>query len=1343
MLDLPPRELLHALSAAAAEVQPPAILGIVRPDGDEHLSVLYTYVHGIGVHRLDRAEAFAAFAPRGDGIEQVAEETIKANPAGALESHLLWAGVRRLVTAPIPSRCAELLWMGFDDPAVPEPSTIDHLRAVAGRAGTLLGAPLPADAKDDRLRRLETAAELIPALQDALDIRDVFTRLSSISRKAIAHDIMAVGLFSDDLSTVSVYADTGLPIEPGTVLPNHYSSALTRAWEFHLVDDVTKHPLETDNQSLSLGIHSSLRLPIRFGGRVIGGIEFMARDVGKYTTDDVVVARRITDHLALALSHHRLAEESRRSAALRERAASLAMLDNLLSTLTGVLDVREVFDRVSEIARDVLPHDMLALPLAVDGGENVLVYAITGRGAEPPRKRPMPAPHKALLAGAWDHMIYDDLCEHPDERDQPPAQMGYRSSLRLAIRLHGEIVGVLDFSSRQPAFYKPEDVLIGRRIADHIALALSHHRMAEESRRSAALQERTANLEMLDGLLQTLSGVLDVREVFDRVSEIAKKVLPHDAMLIREMTDDPMVSRNYAISGFGDLKFQPESPTSEPHLITEPWDFRIVEDLTTVERYAASPLVRVGLRSFLSLPVRLEGRLAASVTFFSKEPGRFTRDDVLVGRRITDHILMALSHQRLAAEHQRAAALRERAANLEMLDGLLQTLSGVLDIRQVFDRVSEVAQKVLPHDGVTIAELVDGDRHVRLHAATGVEVPVPRDVPVPEPRLLVEPWEFRIIDDVTMHREYADTPPARSGMHSILFVPIRVEGRLWGSLSFHARARGRFTRDDVLIVKRIADHIALAISHQRLAENARLNEELRARTSNLELLDELLAALIDSGDLRDVFTRVSGIAGKVLPHDAAVLMVALPDGLNARVFASAGFSSPLPEIAEIPEEVRDRPDWEHDILDDLTQQAHPRYARMVKEGFQSLMRVPIRRDGKFAGALVFLSRTRQGFKHDDVLIAHRTADRIAVKLARDREFEAAKRADEANARASKLESRVRALTEELDARTGYRRVVGESASWRQVLTQATQVASTETTVLLLGESGTGKEVVARFLHRASQRSTGPFIALNCAALPEQLLEAELFGYERGAYTGATQSKPGQLEQAAGGTLFLDEVAEMSPSAQAKFLRVLQEREFQRLGGTRVLRTDARIVAATNRDLPKSMALGQFREDLYYRLNVFAINLPPLRNRRDDVLPLSEAFLAEIARGLGRPPSGISKDARQQLVNYHWPGNVRELRNILERAAILCEGGLITAEHLSLAPARPAPVAQRTEPPAQVPLAAVAGPPAPTSAGDLQSLERGMIEQALQTARFNKSKAAKALGLTRQQLYVRMRRYGLE
>ncbi len=218
-------------------------------------------------------------------------------------------------------------------------------------------------------------------------------------------------------------------------------------------------------------------------------------------------------------------------------------------------------------------------------------------------------------------------------------------------------------------------------------------------------------------------------------------------------------------------------------------------------------------------------------------------------------------------------------------------------------------------------------------------------------------------------------------------------------------------------------------------------------------------------------------------------------------------------------------------------------------------------------------------------------------------------------------------------------------------------------------------------------------------------------------------------------LFLDEVAEMTLAAQAKFLRVLQEREFQRLGGTRQLRADVRVVAATNRDLQQAIERGTFREDVYYRLNVFPIRLPPLRERRDDILALSESFIKEIGRSLGRPPAGFAKDARQALLDYHLPGNVRELHNIIERAAILADGGLIIRDHLAVTSlAKPAPA-----PPSSVASSSTVA----DTAGDIASMERAMIEKALRDARFNKARAAKTLGLTRSQLYGRLKRFGLE
>jgi transcriptional regulator with PAS, ATPase and Fis domain len=334
---------------------------------------------------------------------------------------------------------------------------------------------------------------------------------------------------------------------------------------------------------------------------------------------------------------------------------------------------------------------------------------------------------------------------------------------------------------------------------------------------------------------------------------------------------------------------------------------------------------------------------------------------------------------------------------------------------------------------------------------------------------------------------------------------------------------------------------------------------------------------------------------------------------------------------------------------------------------------------------------------------------------------AERRRAEVRGRSERVDAHVRALAEKGEAVPAHGRMVGRSESWQRVLTRALRVAPTDTTVFLQGESGTGKEVVARFIHQASPRKDGPFVAINCAALPEQLLESELFGYERGAFTGANQAKAGQVEMAARGVLFLDEVSEMSPMAQAKFLRFLQEREFQRLGGTRTQKANVRVIAASNRNLREAVERGTFREDLFYRLQVFDIQLPPLRERISDVAPLAEQFLGEFAAAIGGQSTHLADDAWEALLAYDWPGNVRELRNVLERAAILSDDGVIERRHLSMH----------------------AKAAAASSPHDLGAMERQTIENVLRQTDWNKSKAARQLGLTRTQLYVRLRRYGLD
>lgn len=320
------------------------------------------------------------------------------------------------------------------------------------------------------------------------------------------------------------------------------------------------------------------------------------------------------------------------------------------------------------------------------------------------------------------------------------------------------------------------------------------------------------------------------------------------------------------------------------------------------------------------------------------------------------------------------------------------------------------------------------------------------------------------------------------------------------------------------------------------------------------------------------------------------------------------------------------------------------------------------------------------------------------------------------------------LKRELQQKYDFRNIVGTSKEMREVYEQVAQVAHSHTTVLIRGESGTGKELVAHAIHYHSPRASKPFVKVNCAALPESLIESELFGHEKGAFTGAVARKRGRFELAEGGTLFLDEIGDLSPAMQVKLLRVLQEREFERVGGTETIKVNVRLIAATNVDLEQAVQDARFRSDLYYRLNVFSIFLPPLRERKTDILLLADHFLEKYARQNGKRIKRISTPAIDMLMSYHWPGNVRELENVVERATLVSEGNVIHGYHLP-------PTLQTAEGSGTVTKVSLDQAVA--------AFEKDLIQDALKTARGNRARAARMLDTTERILGYKVSKYEID
>ncbi|ODT43617.1 MAG: Fis family transcriptional regulator [Nitrospira sp. SCN 59-13] len=677
-------------------------------------------------------------------------------------------------------------------------------------------------------------------------------------------------------------------------------------------------------------------------------------------------------------------------------------------------------------------------------------------------------------------------------------------------------------------------------------------------------------------------------------------------------------------------------------------------------------------------------------------------------------------------------------SSIERYRALLRVAEAIAshsDLSALVQDLARLLPLVVPVNFVGLS-LYDSQRRVmRLHV---LRANVPADIigghesdPEDTPAGLV--WETQqslLLNDLPTERRWPKVVGlmCEDGVQSCCLVPLTSPTQRLGSLEFSSLEQNAYSLSDMELMQQIGRQVAVAVENVLNREAAAASQrDVERQRDRFSLLLRMTNAMASTLDLRQVFQAVSLCLRELVPQEYASLI--LCDGQTQRVrlhaldfpdnegaLTEGALSDVAGSLAGLAFERR-RPAVANTLLE-LKAFSHAVPQLLVSKGFRSMCSLPLLSRDRVIGCLNLASHHEHAFGEQDVEFLSQVAGQIALAVDNAVAYQ------EIHTLKDRLTEEKLYLEEEIRVEHGFDDIIGDSRALKQILGQVEIVAPTDATVLILGETGTGKELIARAIHRLSGRHARTFVKLNCAAIPTGLLESELFGHERGAFTGAIAQKVGRFELANGGTIFLDEVGEIPLELQSKLLRVLQEQEFERLGSTRTIRVDIRLVAATNRDLATLVEEGRFRSDLYYRLNVFPLHLPPLRDRREDIPMLVRYFAQHYAARMKKTIESVPAPTLEALSRYHWPGNIRELENLVERAVILTQGSQL---HVPL---------QELKMEARLPQAQ--GP-------TLQDAEREQILKTLRETQWvigGPDGAAARLGLKRTTLSSKLKKLGL-
>jgi formate hydrogenlyase transcriptional activator len=764
-------------------------------------------------------------------------------------------------------------------------------------------------------------------------------------------------------------------------------------------------------------------------------------------------------------------------------------------------------------------------------------------------------------------------------------------------------------------------------------------------------------------------------------------------------------------------------------------------------------LLEEGIQSYCVVPLILGGKSIGTLNVGSETKDRYSEADAEFLHEVANQVALAIgnmkSYQEIAALNTKVEHTAERYRTLLEINNAIITN---LNQKALLHAISKALRRVIPFDRAAFTIYIPKKERFRFlaieghvassHFRAGLEFG--RDESI-------SAWVFdhqrpALCHDVRKEQRYPnDRYLVAEGLNSYCVAPLIIGGKSIGTLNLAGEKTNQYSEADAEFLCELGSQVALAVSNMTSFEEiAELNNRVEYTAQRYRTLLEINNAIITHLTPEDLLRSLSEILRHVVPFNGAALTLYNPNSKTFRYYAmERAFQSDHFQVGIEFDRRQTISAWVFDhqkavVRRDIEkEQQYPNDSRLVAAGIFSDCIVPLIVGGKSIGTLNVGSAERNQYSEADLETLQETANQVALAVANMLSYE------EIVELKGRLEKENVYLQEEIRTEHNFEEIIGNSPALLAVLRKVEQVAPTDSTVLINGETGTGKELIARAIHDRSARKNHALLKVNCSAISAGLVESELFGHVKGAFTGAFDRHIGRFELADGGTIFLDEIGELPLETQVKLLRVLQEREFEPVGSNKPVRVDVRVIAATNRNLEESIRSGDFRSDLFYRLNVFPIDVPPLRERGSDIPQIAMFFLARFSKKFGKNIEGMARQTLDRLTNYAWPGNIRELQNVIERAVILSQSSVLELEPDLIPVLTPADSSTTADQSSSAVLPSTSALPASST---LEDVERGHIVAVLNQTRGvveGPRGAAKILGLHPNTLRHRMQKLGLK